>query len=280
VIALPPPLAASPWAARLDIAINAVRAAGVALLTLRGQIAGTEAAGGQLKTAIDLAAEGWVLGFLEGSFPGDVFLAEERFDREGVAWPGAPTYWTIDALDGTRSYVEGFDGFCVQVAYVEGGVPRVGVICEPVTGAIYAGADGGGAWKLEDGHATRLPGATAGALRPGLRFVDSTRPTGGATGDPISALFAATQGQLVECGSVGLKICRLVEDAADVYVKRFAPKLWDVAPGEVLIRETGGVLASWDGSPFDYAGTRTHYDGVVAASSALYPALRAALTGS
>src|SRR3954462_7071128 len=124
---LPAPLASSPWAPRLEIALAAVRAAGAALMELRGTIRGEEAAGGQLKTIADLAAEGWVLGFLEGSFPGELVLAEERFERAGIAWPGAQTYWTVDALDGTRSYVEGFDGFCVQVAYIEGGEPRIGV---------------------------------------------------------------------------------------------------------------------------------------------------------
>src|SRR5688572_12007976 len=111
---LPDSLARSPWAKRLDVAIAAVRAAGAALVELRGSITGEEAAGGQLKTSTDLAAEGWVLGFIEGSFAGEAFLAEEQFERAGKPWPGAKTYWTIDALDGTRSYVEGFDGFCVQ----------------------------------------------------------------------------------------------------------------------------------------------------------------------
>jgi len=238
------------------------------LLELRGSIRGSEAAGGQLKTSADLAAEGWVLGFLEGSFPEDRFLAEERFDRDGTPWPGASTYWTVDALDGTRSFVEGFDGFCVQVAFIENGEPRVGAICEPVTGSVFAAVTGGGAWKLQGANAFRLTGSSVNAVSPGLRFVDSTRPDGS-----VGKLFERTQGRFVECGSVGLKICRLVEDQADVYAKRFSPKLWDVAPGAVLLAEVGGTLRNWDGTPFDYTGTRTHYTGVVAASHGLYAEL-------
>jgi len=272
VTALPEALASSRWGARLEVAIAAVRAAGVALMELRGTIQGSEAAGGQLKTSADLAAEGWVLGFLQGSFPDDIYLAEERFDREGIPWPGASTYWTVDALDGTRSYVEGFDGFCVQVAFIEDGEPRVGVICEPVTRTVYAGVTGGGAWKLQAERAIRLTGTRADALEPGLRFVDSTRPTG-----PVGELFDRMQWRLVECGSCGLKICRLLDDAADLYAKRFEPKLWDVAPGEVLLREVGGVLGGWDGAPFDYAGTRTHYTGITAALPRLHAQLTTAL---
>jgi fructose-1,6-bisphosphatase/inositol monophosphatase family enzyme len=269
---LPDSIARSPWAKRLDVAIAAVRAAGAALIELRGTIRGEEADGGQLKTSTDLAAEGWVLGFLQGSYPDELYLAEERHERSGMAWQGADVYWTIDALDGTRSYVEGFPGFCVQVAFIDRGQPRLGVIGEPVTGAIYIAAEGAGAWKLVGGQATRLRGSTVQLRQPGLRFVDSTRPSG-----PIGALFDANQGQFVECGSVGLKIVRVAEDAADVYAKRFTYKLWDVAPGEVLLREVGATLGTWNGKPIDYAGGRTHYTSVLAASSALYADLAAEL---
>jgi 3'-phosphoadenosine 5'-phosphosulfate (PAPS) 3'-phosphatase len=269
---LPEPLASSPWRARLELAVAAVRGAGAALMELRGSIAGEEGAGGQLKTSTDLAAEGWVLGFLQGTFPDERYLAEEQFERAGAPWPGTQTYWTVDALDGTRSYVEGFAGFCVQVAFVEGGQPRLGVIGEPTTGAVYLAAEGAGAWRLVAETATRLRGPASHAKAPGLRFVDSTRP-----GGVIGSLFAQTAGQFVECGSVGLKICRVVENAADVYAKQFTYKLWDVAPGDVLLREVGGAIGTWQGEPIDYGGTRTHYTSVLAASAPLYAELVLAL---
>jgi 3'(2'), 5'-bisphosphate nucleotidase len=263
MIELPCTFAGSPWRARLEVAVAAVRSAGAALLELRGSIAGVEGDGGQLKTSADLAAEGWVLGFLDGSFAGELGLAEERFDRAGVPWPGARDYWTVDALDGTRSFVEGYDGFCVQVAYVAGGVPRLGAIAEPVTGAVYAAAEGAGAWRLA-ATIDRLHVAPTAAFSTGLRYVDSTRPDG-----PVGAIVDRYAGQLVECGSVGLKICRIAEGRGDLYAKRFNYKLWDVAPGEVLLREAGGALSTWDGTPIDYAGTRTHYPTLLAVPAVL-----------
>jgi 3'-phosphoadenosine 5'-phosphosulfate (PAPS) 3'-phosphatase len=268
---LPAELAASPWHQRLATAITAVRAAGAALLELRGTITGVEAEGGQLKTSADLAAEGWVLGMLEGSFPGEAMLAEERFERANTAWPGARDYWTIDALDGTRSFVEGFDGFCVQVAYICDGRPVLGAIAEPVTRAVYAAALGAGAWRLCEG-AERLHVSPARVLAPGLRYVDSTRPDG-----PVGALVARHSGVMVECGSVGLKICRVAEARADLYAKRFRYKLWDVAPGEVLLREAGGTLSTWEGTSIDFAGARTHYETVLATPTALTTACVAEL---
>jgi myo-inositol-1(or 4)-monophosphatase len=213
-----------------------------------------------------------VTGFLEGHFANELVLAEERFDRAGMAWPGARSYWTVDALDGTRSYVEGYPGFCVQVAYVEDGEPVAAAICEPTRDIVFAGARGHGAWRLSD-TSTRLEGTQRGEIGSGARFVDSTRPTG-----PAGALFDHARGTFVECGSVGLKICRVVEDAADIYAKKFTYKLWDVAPGEVLLREVGARLGTWSGEAIDYAGSRTHYPTVLATSSRLFPALVKILT--
>lgn len=261
---LPAELAASPWSRRLDVALAAVRSAGAALLDLRGSIRGEEAGEGQLKTSTDLAAEGWVLGFLDGSFRGEPMLAEERFEQAGEPWPGRETYWTIDALDGTRSYVDGFDGFCVQVAFVERGAPVVAAIAAPAFHCTYVAAKGAGAWRLDAGGAHRLAPITE-PLASGARFVDSTRPAG-----PVGALFDRHAGVFVECGSVGLKICRVAEGAADVYAKQFRYKLWDVAPGELLLREVGGVLSSWQGERIDYAGARVRFETVLACSDAAH----------
>jgi 3'-phosphoadenosine 5'-phosphosulfate (PAPS) 3'-phosphatase len=271
VSALPRELVASPWHGRLATAVSAVRAAGAALLELRGQIAGVESDGGQLKTSADLAAEGWVLGMLEGTFAGETMLAEEQFERTGIPWPGAREYWTVDALDGTRSFVEGFDGFCVQVAYVAAGRPVLGAIAEPVARAVYVAAEGAGAWRIAE-RAERLHVSAAAALSPGVRYVDSTPPAG-----PVGSLVARHAGVMVECGSVGLKICRVAEGRAELYAKQFRYKLWDVAPGEIVLREAGGVLSSWRGTPIDYAGTRTHYDTVLATPGALAAACVAEL---
>lgn len=259
---LPGPLARSAWASRMRYAVDAVRSVGPALVALRGQVEGIETAAKQLKTSADLAAEGWVLGFLEHHCGDDVFLSEERYDR-GAPWSAPAAYWTIDALDGTRSYVDGFDGFCVQVAYVVDGRPRMGVIGEPTTGAIYAGAERCGAWRVRDGAHVALRGPRIDASG-GLRFIDSTHPSG-----LVADLLARAGNEFVECGSVGLKICRIAEGEADVFIKQFDYRIWDVAPGDVLLRELGIELRTWAGTSIDYASGQVVHHGLVAASSGI-----------
>lgn len=270
----------SRWAPRLRAAIEAVTSAGAALCALRGSRVEAREVGTQLKTSVDLAAEGWVLGLLRGSFPEDRFLAEESH-AAGRGWVGtnggaAPSsgepFWTVDALDGTRSYVEGYAGFCVQVAYVEEGRPVFGAIAEPLARSCFAAMERGGAYELRGDGARHIPQRFAADWPGAPRFVDST-PPGGIVGE----MLREQSGQFVECGSIGLKACRVVQGAADIYAKAFRFRLWDVAPCEVLLRETGCNLRLWNGAPIDYSGQSIEFSDLVAAPASSMPALLARL---
>ncbi len=236
---------------RLAAALCAVRGAGAALSAVRGRSDRGVEVGDQLKTAVDRAAEGWVLGYLEGSFPGDAFLAEERFEAEAVPEAealarvrGAGAFWTIDALDGTRSFIDGFDGYCVQVAYLRDGVPMVAAIDEPASGLTWAAIAGAGAHLCDRGAWRRVaPRAVADwPLAP--RFIDSTPPRG-----PVGQVVARRGGLFVECGSIGVKAIRVARGDADVFAKDLRFKLWDVAPADLVLRETGNLLGTWNGAP-------------------------------
>lgn len=231
--------------ARMDLALAAVASAGEGLLALRDDpmLGGVEC-GDQLKTAYDTAAEAWVLALLRGGFGSDAYVAEETWDGSRVAL-GAGEFWTVDALDGTRSFVEGFDGFCVQVAFVRDGRPVFGVVREPVRSVTWAGVAGQGAWRLDDGAApVRLRCPSRWPAHPA--FVDSRPPTG-----RVRALMEARSGHWLECGSFGLKICRAASGEASVFAKAAPFKVWDVAPGIVIAEEAGARIGQWDAAPLE-----------------------------
>ena len=74
--------------------------------------------------------------------------------------------WLVDPLDGTREFVKRNGEFTVNIALIEDGVPVFGVVQAPVTGELWHGARGVGAFR-RDGDARRcaLRVARAGAPR-------------------------------------------------------------------------------------------------------------------
>jgi len=252
---------------RLAAAIQVVESAGAALLALRGQgITGREADRQQLKTPVDLAAEGWIAGFIHGLFPDDAILAEEAFERGDSKWNPPESFWTIDALDGSRSFVEGFAGFCAQVAYVDHGRVTVAAIYEPVAGMTYwASASEGAFARNGAGQVKRLTLEHINAWPKEPEFVDSTPPKG-----KVGALLERHHGRLNVCGSIGVKICRVAHNEADIFAKELRFALWDAAPGSLILEEAGGRLGLWNGQSVAFDSPQVYYDNILVAPAGLF----------
>ena len=253
---------------RFEMVRPAIEAVGAALIRLRSTgISGKESFAGQLKTAVDKAAEAWLLEYILSFYPTDCILAEETFEEKGDVWAAPSAFWTVDALDGTRSFVEGFDGFCVQVAYIVDGTPVLGIIHEPVRQVTYWAIRGGGAHKQRlDEKPQKLCLPPYSSWPSQSVFVDSTYPRG-----PIGQLLTLNNGQFLECGSIGLKICRVADGEAHVFAKALTFKIWDVAPGQLILTEVGGRLALWDDSDILYDTQQVYFDDLVAAPEGLFP---------
>ncbi len=89
-------------------------------------------------TRADRAAEGAMRAIIEAERPTDGIIGEEY----GGVREGAGRVWVLDPIDGTRSFVAGRPIFGTLIALVEGGVPVLGVIDQPIIGERWIGAVG------------------------------------------------------------------------------------------------------------------------------------------
>ena len=205
-------------------------------------------------TAADHAAEAVILEGLARLLADTCVVSEEAAGR---ALPDRipDRFVLVDPLDGTRELVTGRDEFTINLAIVDGGRPRLGIVAAPAQGLLWRGIEGSGAERL-----WLSPGAPANAAQ--ARSIIRTRPA------PRAGLVAAvsrshldpqTEALLARlpiatrhvCGSA-LKFCQIAEGSADVY-PRFSPTCeWDVAAGHAVLAAAGGVVTTPEGAPLRY----------------------------
>ncbi len=161
-------------------------------------------------------------------------LSEEQADIAWAERSGWHRYWLVDPLDGTREFVDGFDDFTVNVALIEQGVVRLGVVHAPALATTWMGGKGIGAWRW---HENRCRELVVRVERP-PRILVSRAHLDAQTQAWLARFPEAT---LERCGS-SVKFCRIAEGRADLY-PRFGPTCeWDTAAGQAVLVGAGGAV--------------------------------------
>tara|TARA_Y100001949_G_scaffold167862_1_gene165955 strand:- start:330 stop:1109 length:780 start_codon:yes stop_codon:yes gene_type:complete len=166
---------------------------------------------------------------------------------------GVGQYWLVDPIDGTASYAEGFAGYVTQVALMERERPVLAVVFAPHSQDLFVAVKGGGAYC----NGTRLPLAPSSSLT----LIDNYPTPRGVAADLYNELSFR---RYLECGSIGLKICRVAEGTADVLLKAIQVRDWDIAAPHLILQEAGGCLVDSRGKDITYGAQRRH-QGLVAA---------------
>ena len=206
--------------------------------------------GTHLKADADRRAHDYLCQALDALSPGVPILSEE------APWPEIrpDTYWLIDPIDGTASYVEGYEGWVTQVALMVDGWPRASWVYAPETDELWTALEGCGARR----NGTRL------RVNPHAGTVIDNTP--GPSPELTDAMLSLGLPWYKVSGSLGLKLCRVADGTASLFVKDVEVKDWDLAPGCLILKEAGGYLSNRAGSMIWYGG-EPNIRGLIAAAS-------------
>lgn len=183
-----------------------------------------ESTGASALTKYDTGAEERIIDILHSFDPTIDILAEES--GGGVA----ERFWTIDPIDGTGNFVRGLPFCTTMISLIEEGVVTSAVINNFVTGEVFVAEKG------------------KGAYRNWQQVYVSQRP--------LSIAYLSVESQDREFHDVMSGICNLTHviacgwEMANVacgksegrIMLRPWAKLWDIAPGSLLVSEAGGVV--------------------------------------
>ena len=195
-------------------------------------------------TEADEAADALISAGLRAAYPDVTLITEEQAASHALT---ASTFLIVDPLDGTKEFVKRLGDFTVNIAYVEGGCPRLGVVYAPAKGRLfYTRADGTSVEEI--GPFDR---ETPGPLRAlhvatpdnsALMVVASKSHRDAATDDYI-ARYAVRD--MTSAGS-SLKFCLVATGEADLYPRMGRTMEWDTAAGDAVLRGAGGHVVRMD----------------------------------
>ena len=195
-------------------------------------------------TEADEAADVLISAGLRAAFPDLVLITEEQAASHALS---ATTFLIVDPLDGTKEFVQRRGDFTVNIAYVEDGVPRRGVVYAPAQKRLF--------YTLADGTSVEETGAfdksSPGALtairvtspdNAALMVVASKSHRDAAT-DAYIARYAVRD--MTSAGS-SLKFCLVATGEADLYPRLGRTMEWDTAAGDAVLRGAGGAVVRFD----------------------------------
>lgn len=193
-------------------------------------------------------------------------LIEQRFPDHGISgeeWPDRPAAgnlsWSLDPVDGTRSFICGLPAWVTLIALLEDGEAVLGVVDCPALEEIYVGG-AGGARMIARGRRSPIQASGCAALGE-ARF---------STTDPFLFDDMATMERLrrsvrvTRFGQDGYAYARLAAGSLDLVVES-GLKAHDYNALVPLVRAAGGHVGDWRGGGDLAAG-----DVVAAATRELY----------
>ena len=244
--------------AALTVAISAARLAGkiqcerinrIGEITYKSQI--------DPVTEVDTLCEQEIIREIKKSFPDHDVLAEESGESIKV---GGKNKWIIDPLDGTVNYAHGYPCYCVSIALEYDGNIVLGVIYNPVLDEMFAAEKDRGATL----NGEPITVSTVANLKESLLVTGFAYDVSSSTNDNLSHF-----GNFIkECQAVrrpGSAALDLVYTAMGRFEGFWELKLksWDMAAGQLILKEAGGKVTRFDGSPFNI------YDDEILASNGL-----------
>ena len=189
-------------------------------------------------TLADQKAEEILRKRIQREFPDHGIIGEEFGEEDSHReW-----VWTVDPIDGTRSFIQGLPLFATLLSLLHKGEPVMGVICLPTLGETVWAVKGQGTFsgkrRLRVSSHSRLKDSVLATAdhycfreKRYLRFWNQLH----------------SEAKLVRTYPDAFGHLMAIRGSVDVMVDPWA-YIWDFAPCKIMVQEAGGVFANFKGS--------------------------------
>src|SRR6186997_1050577 len=233
------------YSALINVMVKAARRAGRNLKRDLGEIEHLQVSlkgPANFVTMADKRAEEMLHSDLAKARPGYGFIGEEGGARVG---DDKTHTWIVDPLDGTTNFLHGIPHFAISIGLQREGTLIAGVIYNPANEELYTAERGKGAFlndqRLRVAGRRKLNECVIGCGLPHL-----------GRGDLELSRLELTEMQervagLRRFGAASLDFAFVAAGRLDGYWERNLQP-WDIAAGQIMVREAGGTISGIEGS--------------------------------
>jgi myo-inositol-1(or 4)-monophosphatase len=226
--------------ALINVMVKAARRAGRSLSRDLGEIENLQVSlkgPANFVSMADRRAEEMLYADLAKARPGYGFIGEEGGTRQG---DDRTHTWIVDPLDGTTNFLHGIPHFAISIALQREGTVMAGVIYNPANDELYTAERGKGAFLNDQ----RLRVAARRKLSDCV--IACGLPHIGRGNHELSRMeMAELQGKVAglrRFGAASLDLAFVAAGRLDGYWERNL-QAWDMAAGQIIVREAGGVVS-------------------------------------
>ncbi len=191
-------------------------------------------------SSVDLACEQEIIKIIQKAYPEHSMMTEES----GLLDNDPQWQWVVDPLDGTTNFIRGFPHCAVSIALKHKDLVILGVIYDPFKNELFAAAKGEGATlnrrRIRVSDHTRLAGAMLGTGLP-FRLDQNVE-------HDIEVLNTLLKENVHvrRAGAAALDMAYVACGRFDGFWE-FGLSPWDIAAGEIIVKEAGGLVGETSG---------------------------------
>jgi myo-inositol-1(or 4)-monophosphatase len=230
--------------ALINVMVKAARRAGRSLKRDLGEVENLQVSlkgPANFVTLADKRAEEMLHSDLTKARPGYGFIGEEGGIREG---DDKTHTWIVDPLDGTTNFLHGIPHFAISIGLQREGTMIAGLIYNPANDDLYLAERGKGAFRNDQ----RL--RVAGRRKLSDCVIACGLPHIGRGDHELSRAemggIQNTVAGLRRFGAASLDMAFVAAGHLDGYWERNL-KPWDLAAGQIIVREAGGIISGTEG---------------------------------
>ena len=195
-------------------------------------------------------------------------LSEENIKIESNFSNNVDWLWVLDPLDGTKDFIQGTQNYAMHLALNYKRRPFIGVVLIPEKDELWI-SYAEKLWCEKRDGSIRKQNLSETDILKDMTIVTSKNHRNEKLKNLIEKInFKKT----IVMGSIGCKVASIIRGDSDIYIAlslqgKSAPKDWDFAAPEAILKAAGGSITNIDNEDLVYGSTDLKHSGIIIASN-------------